>query len=121
MANVTVIVGGTTLPSGLVSLKRSDELLWSEGTGRAAGSGQMVGSVVAKKQTYTLEWGPLASSQYAIVRNAAGNGFVSLSITIDGAAFANCTVYRGKVDGELMGIYGGSAWYRGVVLELVER
>ncbi len=121
MASVNVSIGGASMPGGLVAIKRSDELLWSEGTGRAATTGQMVGSVVARKQSYTLEWGVLTASQYATVRGVAGSGFVSLVITVDGATLADCTVYRGKVDGELLGVIGGTTYYKGVTLELVER
>lgn len=122
MASVSVTVGGTSLPAGkITAIKRSDELLWSDGTGRAANSGLMTGTVVAKKQTYTLEFGPLTASEYATVRSVAGAGFVSLSITVGGATLASCTVYRGTITGELLGVLGGTTYYKGVQLELVER
>lgn len=120
MANVVVKVNGVTMPGGLTEMKRSDELLWSDGTGRSASSGSMTGSVVAEKQTWSLAWGPLTASDYAKVRNIPG-GFVPLKITLSSSTVADCTVYRGAVSGELMGVYGGTAWYGGVAVELVEQ
>lgn len=121
MATLVISVGGTTLPDNVTSLKRSDELLWSEGTGRSASDGQMVGSVVAGKQTWEVEWGPLTAAQYATVRSAVGGGFMALSITLNGASVASCTVYRGSIAGELMGVFGGVAYYTGVAVQLIER
>ena len=121
MAVISVKVGGAALPGNLVELKRSDELLWSEGTGRSASTGAMAGSVVAQKQTYTLTWGPITAAQYKSIRSACGPGFESLSIEVNGAELADCTVYRGNISGTLMGVHGGTAWYRDVSVELVER
>ena len=122
MATIEVKVGGVSLPTAdLIALKRSDELLWSEGTGRSASTGAMAGSVVAEKQTWSLEWGPIASAQYAAIRNAVGGGFMTLSIKVDGVSAANTTVYRGGMSGSMSGVYGGVAYYSGVSVELVER
>jgi hypothetical protein len=118
---IVVKVGGTTLPDGLVELKRGDELLWSEGTGRSASSGQMVGSVVAQKQTYTLRWGVITATQYAAIRSAIGSGYLSLLITVNSSTFANITVYRGTISGDLLGTFGGTAYWKDVTVELVER
>lgn len=118
---LSIIVGGTALPDNVTSIKRSDELLWSEGTGRSASTGQMSGSVVAQKQTWQLEWGPLTQDQYDTVRGAVGAGFASLAITIDDAAVASATVYRGNVTGTFLGTFGGEAWWDGVSVDLIER
>lgn len=121
MATFEIKVGGTALPPEVTSLQRSDELLWSEGTGRSASTGEMSGSVVAGKQTWTVSWGVLTAAQYAAVRSAIGGGFKPLSVKLDGATVADCTVYRGTVSGELMGVLGGVMYYRNVSVELVER
>ena len=42
---LTVKINGTALPEGVVEMKMDNELLWSEGTGRAAENGLLVGSV----------------------------------------------------------------------------
>jgi hypothetical protein len=121
MSAISVTVGGTSMPANIVSLKRSDELLWSEGTGRSASSGAMVGSVVAQKQTYTIEFGILSAAQYSTVRGVAGSGFVSLVISVNNSQLTSTTVYRGTTTGELLGVYGGTAYYKNVTLELVEK
>lgn len=123
MAVLTITVGGTTLPGGVVELKRNDELLWSEGTGRAASSGQMVGSVVAQKQKYSIRWGVITEAQYSTIRSAIGAGFLSLAITINNASFASATVYRGTLAGEFLGVVGNTAvaYWKDVTVELIER
>ena len=120
MAGVTVTVGGTTLPGGITAIKRSDELLWSEGTGRAT-NGQMVGYIVAQKQTYTIEWGLLSSTDYATVLSVANGGFVNATITVNGSQLASISVYRGTTTGELLQTIGNKTYYKSVTLELVER
>ena len=121
MSIVSVTVGSTTLPTNITALKRGDELLWSEGTGRSASSGAMVGSVVAKKQTYTLGFGPLTATEYETVRGVAGSGFVSLVISINSTQLVSTNVYRGTITGELMGKLGGTVYWNKVSLELVEK
>lgn len=121
MATLTVSVGGTVLPGDVTSLSRSDELLWSEGTGRAASSGTMTGSVVAKKQTWTLKWGPVTQAQYDAIRSAIGGGFVNLVIRLGSATLANATVYRGSIAADLLGVFGGTAYYGGLSVQLIER
>lgn len=120
MASLSISLDGTALPGDVVTLKRSDELLWSEGTGRAASDGTMTGSVVAGKQTWEVAWGPVTAAQYAAIRSAASGGFMALSIALNNSTLAACTVYRGAVGGELMGVFGGVTYYRDVSLQLIE-
>lgn len=121
MPTVSVTVGGTALPGDITALKRSDELLWSEGTGRSADSGAMVGSVVAQKLTYTIEWGVVPQSSFNAIRNAIGSGFMSLVVSVGNSTVANTTVYRSNITGDLLGVFGGVAYYKGVSVELIER
>lgn len=121
MAGVTVKINNTTLPGEITALKRGDELLWSEGTGRSASSGLMVGSVVAKKQTYTVSWGILTAAQYDVIKNAVVGGFFNLVITVSGTTVCNISAYRGTITGELLSTVGSAAYWKGVQVELVER
>lgn len=121
MATLTVKVGGTTLPGEIVELKRGDELLWSEGTGRSASTGRMVGSVVAQKQTWSIRWGVITAAQYTTIKTAITSGFLSLAITINSASAASITVYRGTLAGELLGVFGGTEWWKDVTVELIEQ
>lgn len=121
MAVFSIKVGGTALPSEVTALKRGDELLWSESTGRSASTGAMTGSVVAKKQSYTVEWGVLTAAQYKSIRDAIGGDYMALAIEVNGSTAVSCTVYRGAIGGELVGVLGGVAYYRNVSVELVEK
>ena len=114
-------VDGTALPEGVVSFSRNEELLWSEGTGRAANSGLMVGSVVAPKTTYMISWGPITQADYAAIVAAFPLGFFAFSATAGGGSVANVTAYRGTIAAEYMGMYGGEAWWKGVSVEIIER
>ena len=121
MATLEIKFGGSALPTEVTELKRNDELLWSEGTGRSATTGEMTGSVVATKQTWTISWGVITAAQYATIRSVIDGGFKNLSIKLNNTTLANCTAYRGAISGELMGSFGGTIYYRGVSVELVER
>ena len=115
-----IIVAGTAMPEGVVALKRSDEMLWSEGTGRAATDGLMTGSVVAKKQTWNIQWGMLTKAQYDVVRSIPV-GFFQVSIESNGATLALISCYRGNVAGEFVGVHGGTAYWKDVTVDLIER
>lgn len=118
---ITVKVNGITLPSELVSLRRGDEILWSEGTGRSADNGLMVGSVVATKCTYTLEWGVITQDQYAQIISAIGAGFFNFQVITNGGTIANISAYRSNISGDYLGKFGGVAYWRGVTVEIIER
>lgn len=118
---ISIEVAGTRLPEGLVSLSRGSELLWSEGTGRAAASGLMVGSVVAEKQTYTLTWGVIDQAAYNALIAAFPPGFFAFRVVNDGNVLADIMAYRSTVSGEHIGTHGGKSWWRGVSVDIVER
>ena len=122
MANpLKIRVGGTLLPGEVTGLKRGDELLWSEGTGRSASSGAMTGSVVAAKETWTVEWGVITAAQYNAIKAACGRGFKSLVITAGSTTLADVTAYRGAITGELLSVLSGTPYYKNVTAEFVER
>ena len=120
MAILRITVGGTVLPGGVVSIKRGDELLWSEGTGRSADSGVMVGSVVASKQTWTIKWGIISQTDYNAIRAAVPGGFLTISIEVDGAV-TSFSGYRGAITAEHIGTHGGVAYWKDLTIDLIER
>ena len=120
MAIAKVSIGSTVLPDGIVSIKRGDELLWSEGTGRAAVSGLMVGSVIAQKMTFTVKWGVITQADYDAIRAAATGGFFNLRIELDGAV-TTMAAYRGSITAEHLGTFGGVGYWKGVTVDFVER
>lgn len=117
---ITLTAAGTALPDELTGLSRGDELLWSEGTGRAATDGLMVGSVVAKKQTWTATWAMLTQAQYDVVR-AIPKGFFTLLVKDGTSTVASITCYRSNVDGDLAGTFGGTTYWRNVAVQFTER
>lgn len=121
MANVEVRVNGTLLPGDLTDMKRSDELFWSEGTGRSATTGTLSGSIVARKATYQLDWGPVTKAQYDAIRAACDAAtFMTLQIRINTLLIANLTVYRSNITGDLLQAIGSDIWYKGVSVQFVE-
>ena len=116
-----VTLNNVVLPAEIIELTRNDELLWSEGTGRSATTGAMAGSVVAKKQTYTIKWGVITRTQYTTIRDAADGGFIPLKIEINGSVFVNITVYRGAIPGTFLGTFGNTSYFKDVSLELVQK
>lgn len=116
----SLTVNGTTLPTGVVEFKRGDELLWSEGTGRGASSGLLVGSVIAAKQTYSVKWGMLTHAQYTALRNAIPNGFFTFQATANGTTLANITAYRGAITETLVGTITENYW-KDVSVDFVQR
>lgn len=65
------------LPSP-VDLKRSNEQIWSENTGRAqsgTNKAKMIGDVVANKKTYQIKWGILTATQINTINSLLTSGF----------------------------------------------
>ena len=121
MPVVEVKINNVTLPSSITALKRNDELLWSEGTGRAANSGLMVGSVVSKKMTYNITWGVLNQSEYNAIRNAFTDDFFNLKITLNGEVVCNASFYRGTITADVLQSLGNTNYWKGVAVDLVQR
>lgn len=117
---LTIKVDGTALPGEVVEMKRGDETLWSDGTGRSADNGLMVGSVVASKQTWTVRWGIVTQTQYDRIR-AIPTGFFALLIQEGSSTLASITCYRSNVTGEYLGVHGGTAYWRDAEVQFIER
>ena len=120
MAVLAITVGGTALPGGVVSIKRGDELLWSEGTGRSATTGVRVGSVVAAKQTWPVKWGVVSQADYNAIRAAVPGGFLSISIEVNGSV-TSFNGYRGSITAEHIGTHGGTAYWKDLTIDFIER
>lgn len=117
---ISLTANGTALPAELTELRRGDELLWSEGTGRGATDGLLVGSVVARKQTWQAVWAVLTKAQYDVVR-AIPQGFFTLLVKDGNTTIATLTVYRSNVEGQLLGTFGGTTYWRDVSVQFIER
>lgn len=116
---LTISVNGTALPSA-VEVERGDEMLWSEGTGRGATDGLLVGSVVAKKQTFKVRWGVLTSAEYEQVR-AIPQGFFALLVKDGSTTLASMTAYRSNVTGTVLGTYAGTTYWKDAEVQFTQR
>lgn len=116
---LALYAGGVRLPDP-VEVVRSDELLWSDGTGRGAEDGLLVGSVVAKKQTWTVRWGVVAWSEMAVLRSIP-QGFFRFQALDGSEELADFTAYRSNVQSTLVGTVGGVRYWKDVEVQFTER
>lgn len=117
---LTISVNGTQLPGEIVEIRRGDELLWSDGTGRGATDGLLVGSVVAKKQTWTIRWGVVTQTDYDSIRGIP-QGFFTLLVMDGLSTLFSGSAYRSNVAAEHLGSFGGTTYWKGVEVQLTER
>lgn len=117
---ITIKVNGTALPGEVVEIERGDELLWSDGTGRGAVNGLLVGSVVAAKQTWQIRWGVVTQAQYDAIR-AIPQGFFTLLVQDGSSTLANLSAYRSNITGTHVGTLGGASYWKDVEVQLIER
>lgn len=122
MAAISITIGGTALPVGdLVSCRRSDELLWSDGTGRSASTGALCGSVVAEKFTYELRWGVIDQTTLNSIKNvlpALGTDFKTVVVKVNNVTVASSTIYRSNIESEM--VEGCAGYYKDVTVSLIE-
>lgn len=116
----------TALPSP-TDLKRTDEQIWSENTGRETSSGaMMVGDSVAEKKTFAITWGILTEVQLNTIRTKMPRGFFTFKVTSTGSnsseqVLANIEAYRSNIESEYLGILDGTVYYKSASVEVIER
>lgn len=110
--------GDVVLPAP-VTLKISDEIIWSEDTGRTL-SGLMIGDVVAEKKNLSITWGFLTENDIKLIKSRMIAGFFPFSFRDDGI---NITVsaYRGTLSREILGWMGEEYMYRSANVDIVQR
>lgn len=116
-------VAGDILPSP-VGIKRSDEQIWSENTGRAqSGTNKalMIGESVAKKKTLNVSWGVLTSSEMTDIRNKLKSGFFVFGwgTSLNNASDNAITAYRGEISSEMLSLNG--IYYKNASVSIIER
>lgn len=110
--------GSVTLPSP-VEISTTDEIIWSENTGRST-TGKMIGDVVAEKKTIHIQWGVLTKAQFDTIRTNLRSGFNSFSLILGGETIP-ITSYRSQLTGELLGGFGGETWYRSADVSIIQQ
>lgn len=115
----TLKAGGVTLPSP-VEIKSSEEVIWSSRTGRSAGSGKMIGDVIAEKKTVTITWGVLTEAEVEKIQAAMKAGFFTFSLYDCGEV--TITAYRGTLEKTHLGYIGdGTYYYKSVSVSAIEQ
>lgn len=110
----------TALPSP-VELRKSEEQIWSENTGRTVSSGAaMVGDSVAEKRTYSISWGIISQSELDQIRTRMKRGFFTFKV-VRGGVTEQFSAYRSNIETEFLGEYGGVAYYKSASTEVVEQ
>lgn len=113
-----ISVGGVSLPSP-VSISESNEILWSEDTGRTL-SGQMVGDVIAEKRKLSVKWAFLWQGDVETIMNHLISGFFSVTYSSAGGSHT-MTAYRGSISTEQAIPQNGKILYKSVSVDLIER
>ena len=116
-------VSGDELPSP-TDLKRSDEQIWSENTGRAqsgANKAKMIGDSITGKKTVTVTWGIIASSEMSDIRSKLKRGFFvfGYGMNINNASENAFTAYRGEIGGQI--ISAGTVYYKNPSVSIIEQ
>ena len=114
----------TELPSP-VDLKRSDEQIWSENTGRAqtgTNKAKMIGDVVATKRTYQIKWGVLTGTELTSIKNHLTTGFFYFAAaTSSSSAQSNAAkFYRSEIQYDIIQA-GPNVYYKDVAVSVIEQ
>lgn len=101
-----------------VTIKR--EKIWSKKTGRAA-NGEMLGTVIAIKDTVSIKWPPLTHAQTALIDSFCSLDFFTVSYIdpASGGATKTVTVYAGTPSYPVYTYVNGIKSYHGVAVDLI--
>lgn len=115
-------VAGDKLPSP-VSIKRTDEQIWSQDTGRTVGSNaKMIGESITGKRTFAIQWGILTSSEMTAIHTKMKRGFFKFGLgqTLATATSGAFTCYRGEITGDILPV-GSATYYKNMGVSVIEQ
>lgn len=102
------------------SITCQDEIIWSADTGRAQNA-NMIGTVIAEKKTFKINWGILLASQKAQIKSGLCAGFQKVRIRDDGKNY-ELTIYRGTLTSEYIGyLRDGYEYYRSASVSIIQQ
>lgn len=111
--------GDINLPSP-TSVSISDEIIWSESTGRTL-DGTMVGEAITEKKTINITWSWITEDQVKTIKDTIIAGFFPISFH-DVGEDITITAYRGTLSRDCAGDIGdGLTWYKSVSVDIVQR
>lgn len=116
--------GVTLLPSP-TDVKPSQEIIWSEDTGRAQAGvnrAKMIGSVVDTKTTYQIQWGVITHDQLLEIFAKLRPGFFYFAVAtnIDTARANAKSFYRSEITYDILPI-GNAVYYKDVAVSVIQQ
>ena len=117
-------VSGDELPSP-TDLKRADEQIWSENTGRAqsgTNKAKMIGDSITGKETVTLTWGILTDTEMSTIRSKLKRGFFvfGYGMSITTASDSAITAYRGDISAQMFSV-GNAVYHKNASTTVIEQ
>lgn len=105
-----------------VQLVQNGELIWSSNTGRSS-SGKMIGTIIARKRTNSIEWGILTQSQMTTLVTQLDAAFITATfIDYKSGTDKTLTVYRDTFTCEPIGLLSdGIYYYRSASVTIIEQ
>ena len=114
----------TLLPSP-TEVKPSQEIIWSEDTGRAQAGvnrAKMIGSVVDTKVTYQIQWGILTYAEFTQILAKLKPGFFYFAVasTTTSAQQNAKPFYRSEISYDLLPI-GSETYVKDVAVSVIQQ
>ena len=114
----------TKLPSP-VSVTPSNEIIWSENTGRAqsgSNKAKMIGDVVDEKETYVIHWGILTETEMALIKQKLKAGFFYFGMGTSSSAAQSSAkkFYRSNITSEILNV-GSAVYYKDAEVSVIEQ
>ena len=118
-------IGSMTLLPSPTEVTPTNELVWSEDTGRAQSGyekAKMIGSVVAEKRTYVVKWGVITEAEMNSIKSMLPKNFFYFGVgTSQASAQANAgRFYRSTITGNMLPI-GNTLYYKDVSVSVIEQ
>lgn len=120
---IEMIAGGSSLPlDNLTTIKMGNEIIWSSNTGRSASSGKMLGDIVAKKLTLSLEFSWIKDSVLDyIINQIDGTAFQQILLKLDQKTVFSGRAYRSTVEKTMGGFQGGYWYWSSASFDLIQQ
>lgn len=107
-----------------VNIETTDEILWSDSTGRSVKTGEMMGAVIATKRTLNITWNFITEGEMSKIKAVMPAGYfgpVKYQTTKNEAIQTLIQAYRGNITAVSAGCIGGTHYYSSVKVTIIER
>lgn len=107
----------TKLPSP-IEVQVTNETIWDEDAGRSPSTGNMIGTVVTKKNTYAIKWGILSYADLTTIRNAMSDDFFYFGVGSSAPATPN-KYYRSEISYDY--VQADDTYYKDVSVQVIQK